>query len=1058
MTTIMSVTSALCLNAVELVDKMRTEIVIFIIAICFHAALFGGHRVGASGKKRKSGEKLSSDTPSNASPAINATPVRNAASPRSASLIRAAEKMVNAGFSPADMASEIQVQLAAIKSTNDVSSLAGMLEGIGRGASADLLSAVRITLSQREILCDARLGELLLRGYFAMGLNSEFHETLEEVEAAARKMDEAVSPCIRVLAMKAAVRTLDMDQALERFRGLAGSWDQTQSPFAIRGLQQLVRLASQKNALPQLMKECSEAGLVGESLNTVVMELAHTGPASLCRDAESLVKGSFKALSPAAIAALVTGYGTLEDAERVFKQVMASCSVTPEVITAVMGIATGLREEGGNALVELVLAKLPSNPPPAVVAALIRFYAGKKSAAKETPKNSRTSSPDSNSKEQQVKEMAGLSLEISQAVIDLYESHFAEVSLACDPGAERIVIDAALRCQRKDFVSKTVAAMADNNRQQAMIKSLGAERRLQDAIMVFRACQDQNSSLYNALLDACVECKDTDAAEQIMSEAVKLGKADVVTYNTLVKAHVRTGKLKRAQNTMEVMRSQGMPPNRVTFNELLDAAMGDRPEGAWSVVEKMQACGLKPNHITCSILLKSVQPGAKSVNIERTMEVVDNMEDEMDDVLLSSVVEACIRVGRADLLMPRLKRQRSSQKVQIRNAHTYGSIIRAYGFVRDQEGVWDTWKEMRMRRISPTSVTLGCMVEALVTNGDPDSGYDLIREIQGEEKSRSVINAVIYGTVLKGFSHQKKFGRVWAVYQEMLAEKMEFSIVTYNTLVDACARCGEVGRVPTLLEDMDRHNVEPNLITYSAILKGYCQDGKLDKAFELLASMRQTTKFKPDEIMFNSLLDGCARQGLWERGIALLEEMEQVSIRPSNFTLSILVKLASRSKRLDAAFDLSAAIATKYRFKLNVHVFSNLVHACVNHKDLPRAVGVLERMLRERVRPDVRTYSLLLKGLIAAGQRREAGAILRAALGLPEPHEQLAGFSPSICKPEGGVPKALVSEVLEGIVGPGGKDEVTAVRLLQDIKRQGMSVDPKVQLKLATRASNMNVN
>jgi len=986
------------------------------------------------------------------------------------------------------MASEILIQLAAIKSTNEIASLAGMLEGIGRGASADLLSAVRITLRQRDLLCDARLGELLLRGYFAMGLNAEFHEALEEVEVAADEMKVAVSPCIRVLAMKSAVRTLDMDQALARFRGLAGSWEDTQSPFAIRGLQQLVRLASQKEALPQFLKECSEAGLVGEALNTVVIELANTGPASICRDAETLMKGSLSALSPAAIAALVSGYGTLEDAERVFKHVMESSTVTPELITAVMGIATALRGDGGGALVELVLAKLPANPPPAVVAALIRFYAGKTTAGspKETPQSSRTSSPDGDKNTKVVegmtkdrrdstivkeamkassieadslrtgKESQGLSLEISKAIIDVYENHFADVSLACDPGAERIVIDAALRCQRKDFVSKNVAAMADNNRQQAMIKSLGGERRLQDAIMVFRACPDQNSSLYNALLDACVECKDTEAAEEIMSEAVKLGKADVVTYNTLVKAHVRSGKLKRAHHTMEVMRKEGMPPNRVTFNELLDAAMGDRPEGAWSVVEKMQACGLKPNHITCSILLKSVQPGAKSVNIERTMEVVDDMEDDMDDVLLSSVVEACIRVGRADLLMPRLRRQRSSQKVQIRNAHTYGSIIRAYGFVRDLEGVWDTWREMRMRRISPTSVTLGCMVEALVTNGDPDSGYDLIHEIQGEEKSKNVINAVIYGTVLKGFSHQKKFGRVWAVYQEMLVQKMDFSIVTFNTLIDACARCGEVCRVPILLEDMDKNNVEPNLITYSAILKGYCQDGKLDKAFELLASMRQTTKFKPDEIMFNSLLDGCARQGLWDRGISLLEEMEQVGIRPSNFTLSILVKLASRSRRLDAAFDLSAAISTKYRFKLNVHVFSNLVHACVNHKDLPRATAVLERMLRERVRPDVRTYSLLLKGLLAAGERREAAGILRAALGLPDAHPQLAGFSPSVCKPDGGVPKPLVSEVLEGIVGPGGKDEVVAVRLLQDMKRIGMSVDPKVQLRLATRASNMN--
>jgi pentatricopeptide repeat protein len=306
--------------------------------------------------------------------------------------------------------------------------------------------------------------------------------------------------------------------------------------------------------------------------------------------------------------------------------------------------------------------------------------------------------------------------------------------------------------------------------------------------------------------------------------------------------------------------------------------------------------------------------------------------------------------------------------------------------------------------------------------------------------------------VLKGFSHQKKFGRVWSVYQEMLAEKMDFSIVTYNTLVDACARCTEMARVPTLLEDMQRQNIEPNLITYGAILKGYCQEGKLDRAYELLDSMRKTTRFKPDEIMFNSLLDGCARQGLWERGIASLEEMEQEGIKPSNFTLSILVKLASRSKRLDAAFEICESITKKYRFRLNVHVFSNLVHACVNHKDLNRALGVLERMLRERVKPDVRTYTLLLKGLVAAGEHRDADGVLRAALAMSDPHEKLAGFSASQCKPDGGLPKALISEVIEGIAC--GRSEVLAVKLLQDTKRLGLTIDPKVKLRLATRATN----
>merc|ERR1719324_2258113 len=169
---------------------------------------------------------------------------------------------------------------------------------------------------------------------------------------------------------------------------------------------------------------------------------------------------------------------------------------------------------------------------------------------------------------------------------------------------------------------------------------------------------------------------------------------------------------------------------------------------------------------------------------------------------------------------------------------------------------------------------------------------------------KSLVNAVIYCSVLKGFSHQKRFDRVWTVYQEMLGLKLQFSIVTFNTLIDACARSGEMARIPKILESMVGQGIQPNIITYSAILKGYCQENRLDEAFQVLQDMLQTTRFKPDEIMYNTLLDGCARQGLFERGFKVLSEMEADGISPSNFTLSLLVKLCSRSKRLARAFEV----------------------------------------------------------------------------------------------------------------------------------------------------------
>ena len=96
------------------------------------------------------------------------------------------------------------------------------------------------------------------------------------------------------------------------------------------------------------------------------------------------------------------------------------------------------------------------------------------------------------------------------------------------------------------------------------------------------------------------------------------------------------------------------------------------------------------------------------------------------------------------------------------------------------------------------------MAEALATNADPDGGYELIRELL---------------EVLKGFAHQKRLDRVWALYKEMLEVDVKFSIVTFNTLVDGCARCGEMGNVESILDEREKRQIAPDVITYSTIIR-----------------------------------------------------------------------------------------------------------------------------------------------------------------------------------------------------------------------------------------------
>uniref|UniRef100_A0A7S1SFE5 Pentacotripeptide-repeat region of PRORP domain-containing protein n=1 Tax=Alexandrium catenella TaxID=2925 RepID=A0A7S1SFE5_ALECA len=516
------------------------------------------------------------------------------------------------------------------------------------------------------------------------------------------------------------------------------------------------------------------------------------------------------------------------------------------------------------------------------------------------------------------------------------------------------------------------------------IRTLGRAGNLAGAISLFERLPAVSGRpgtlLVNTLIDACVECGDLAAANAYLAKAQQCGAADAVSFNTLMKGLLAAGKEAEAHQVLEELLKAGIQATQASYHGLIHARVLARDaRAAWCLVDKMTAAGVRPNAVTCSILLKMLTLPSHAADVPRVMKLVEAVEDSVDEVLLTSMLEACLRTRQLEMVSRILEGNLQKGHGTPLSSPMYGSMIKSFGQARDVPRVWALWHDMAARKVQASAITLGCMMEALVSNGHAEDAWQLLRETWEDEGQRHLVNTVTYTTLIKGFAKQPD--KVLAMYEEMKARGIQCNTITYNTLLNACAQCRAMHRVTQLLEDMRSASppVEPDVVTYSTLIKGFCASGNLDRALGLLGEIEKDGKHAPDEMLYNSLLDGCAKEQRLDEALRLVDRMRQGGVAPSNYTLSMMVKLLGRCRRLAQAFSMVDSLAAEFGFRPNIQVYTCLIQACFHNRQPNKAVALLERILADGIRPDEKTYTVLASGLLHQGQvDKAAGIVLRS--------------------------------------------------------------------------------
>lgn len=284
---------------------------------------------------------------------------------------------------------------------------------------------------------------------------------------------------------------------------------------------------------------------------------------------------------------------------------------------------------------------------------------------------------------------------------------------------------------------------------------------------------------------------------------------------------------------------------------------------AWQALEDMQRQGLFVDRFTVSrMLMKTVSEGRARWNPQKVYRGIALVErfmqlqpEEADEVLFNALLDTCCRMKDLSRLEMTMQRMR---ELQIYPSHvTLGILVKAYGQAGDISNVLKVWEDMDEQRRQANAVTYGCMIDACVKCGHVQKAVEIFQDMKKKKKHR---NTILYTTLIKGYGMEKDVKNALELFKEMRTEGVPYNTITYNSIIDVCIKCSEVETAEDLLREMmsPGTNLEPDLITYSTVLKGYCHGGDLDKALQVAETIK-ACGLKCDELVYNTLMDGCAR-------------------------------------------------------------------------------------------------------------------------------------------------------------------------------------------------------
>ncbi|KAI3458153.1 hypothetical protein Pfo_014816 [Paulownia fortunei] len=234
---------------------------------------------------------------------------------------------------------------------------------------------------------------------------------------------------------------------------------------------------------------------------------------------------------------------------------------------------------------------------------------------------------------------------------------------------------------------------------------------------------------FNAILHSLLTINQYRLVEWVYQQMLVEGHSpDVLTYNIIMCAKFRLGKLDQFHGLLDEMGRSGFSPDFHTFNLLLHVlGKGDKPLAALKLLNHMKEVGVDPSVLHFTTLIDGL---SRAGNLEACQYFFDEMIKHgcvPDVVCYTVMITGYVVAGQHDKAQEMFSEM--INKGQLPNVFTYNSMIRGLCMVRKFEEAWLMLKEMESKGCNPNFLVYTTLVGYLRNAGKLSEAHEVIRHM-----------------------------------------------------------------------------------------------------------------------------------------------------------------------------------------------------------------------------------------------------------------------------------------------------------------------------------------